>query len=103
MRPVPRQVPLNIGETLSSDIPLIQGMHANEIARRSGVGSQKLSKYPQAFRSQSFVNILIARILRYLASSHIFEELSPDVFANNLLSSLLDTGKPADAIKDDHG
>lgn len=53
--------------------------------------------------SLAVTNIIIARVLRYLASSHIFEEVSPDVFANNLLSSLLDTGKPADAIQDDHG
>ena len=34
-----------------------------------------------------------ARILRFLATNHWFTEVAPDVFANNLLSSLLDTGK----------
>jgi hypothetical protein len=34
-----------------------------------------------------------ARILRLLATNHIFTEVSPDVFANNRLSSTLDTGK----------
>ena len=33
------------------------------------------------------------RILRLLATNHIFTEVSPDVFANNRLSSVLDTGK----------
>ena len=34
-----------------------------------------------------------ARILRLLATNHIFIEVSPDVFANNRLSSVLDSGK----------
>ena len=34
-----------------------------------------------------------ARVLRFLATNHWFTEVAPDVFANNLLSSLLDTGK----------
>ena len=34
-----------------------------------------------------------ARILRLLATNHIFIEVTPDVFANNRLSSVLDTGK----------
>ncbi|KAJ7099787.1 O-methyltransferase [Mycena epipterygia] len=36
---------------------------------------------------------LIARILRLLATHHIFQELSPGVFANNRISSALDKGK----------
>jgi hypothetical protein len=32
-------------------------------------------------------------MLRLLASRHIFREVAPDVFANNRLSSILDTGK----------
>jgi hypothetical protein len=34
-----------------------------------------------------------ARILRLLATNYVFTEVSPDVFANNRLSSVLDTGK----------
>ena len=34
-----------------------------------------------------------ARVLRLLATNYIFTEVSPDVFANNRLSSVLDTGK----------
>jgi hypothetical protein len=34
-----------------------------------------------------------ARALRLLATNHIFIEVTPDVFANNRLSSALDTGK----------
>ena len=39
-----------------------------------------------------------ARILRLLATNHIFAEVSPDVFANNRLSSALDTGKSVEEL-----
>ena len=39
-----------------------------------------------------------ARVLRLLATSHIFIEVSPDVFANNRLSSVLDTGKSVEGL-----
>ncbi|OCH93183.1 S-adenosyl-L-methionine-dependent methyltransferase, partial [Obba rivulosa] len=58
-----------------------QGMHVNEIAQRSGVDPVKLG-----------------RLLRFLATSHIFKEVAPDVFANNRLSSVCDTGKPVDEL-----
>lgn len=31
--------------------------------------------------------------MRLLATEHIFTEVAPDVFANNRISSVLDTGK----------
>ena len=39
-----------------------------------------------------------ARVLRTLATNHIFLEVSPDVFANNRISSCIDTGKPVKEI-----
>jgi hypothetical protein len=39
-----------------------------------------------------------ARVLRLLATNHIFIEVSPDVFANNRLSTVLDTGKPVEEL-----
>ena len=39
-----------------------------------------------------------ARILRVLATNYIFTEVSPDVFANNRLSSALDTGKSVEEL-----
>ncbi|KAI0087858.1 O-methyltransferase [Irpex rosettiformis] len=53
-----------------------QGMHVKDIAAPTGVDAGKL-----------------ARILRVLATRHIFKEVAPDTFANNRLSSVLDTGK----------
>lgn len=42
--------------------------------------------------------VLPARILRLLATNHIFVEVSPDEFANNRLSSVLDTGKSIEEL-----
>ena len=42
--------------------------------------------------------MLSARILRLLATNYIFTEVSPDVFANNRLSSALDTGKSVEEL-----
>ncbi|KAI0320587.1 O-methyltransferase [Amylostereum chailletii] len=53
-----------------------EGRHINAIGREVGVEPSKLGQ-----------------ILRALATHHIFREVSPDVFANNQISSLLDTGK----------
>ena len=39
-----------------------------------------------------------ARILRLLATNYIFTEVSPDVFANNRLSSVLDTRKSVEEL-----
>jgi hypothetical protein len=39
-----------------------------------------------------------ARLLRLLATNHIFKEVSPDVFASNRLSSALDTGKSVEEL-----
>lgn len=53
-----------------------QGLHVNDIAAFTDVNPGKL-----------------ARVLRVLATKHIFREVAPDVFANNRLSSVLDTRK----------
>ncbi|KII89667.1 hypothetical protein PLICRDRAFT_559932 [Plicaturopsis crispa FD-325 SS-3] len=58
-----------------------QGLHISEIATKSHTDPGKLG-----------------RILRLLATEHIFKEVSPDVFANNRISSAADTGKPASDI-----
>ncbi|KAJ3527088.1 hypothetical protein NM688_g8174 [Phlebia brevispora] len=54
-----------------------QGLHAKEIASKTTVDPIKL-----------------ARALRLLTTHHIFREVAPDVFTNNRVSSLIDTGKP---------
>jgi hypothetical protein len=39
-----------------------------------------------------------ARILRLLATHNIFREVTPNVFANNRISSALDKGKPSSVL-----
>ncbi|KIK53432.1 hypothetical protein GYMLUDRAFT_178936 [Collybiopsis luxurians FD-317 M1] len=58
-----------------------EGMHVRDIAKCNGQDPQKL-----------------ARFLRYLCSNHVYREVSPDVFANNRASSLLDTQKSISEI-----
>ncbi|KAJ3873201.1 S-adenosyl-L-methionine-dependent methyltransferase [Lentinula edodes] len=59
-----------------------KGMHICDIAKHNGQDSQKL-----------------ARFLRYLCSNHVYREVSPDVFANNRVSSLLDTKKSIEELR----
>ncbi|KAJ7744186.1 O-methyltransferase [Mycena metata] len=63
----------------------LQGLHAKDIAAatRSGVDHALL---------------VVARMLRLLATHHIFHEVSPNVFANNRLSSPLDKNKPTSVL-----
>ncbi|KAI0261384.1 S-adenosyl-L-methionine-dependent methyltransferase [Gloeopeniophorella convolvens] len=61
-----------------------EGLHVNDIAHKSGVDPAKLT-----------------RVLRYLASRHIFREIAPDVYANNRLSSLLLKNKPLEELRKD--
>ena len=39
-----------------------------------------------------------ARLMRYLATHHVYKELQPDVFTNNRISSMLDTGKSVEEL-----
>ncbi|KAJ7605435.1 S-adenosyl-L-methionine-dependent methyltransferase [Mycena polygramma] len=70
----------NIVEILREAGP--DGANAKEIAAPSGVDPG-----------------VPARILRLLATHHIFREVSPGVFANNRVSSTLDKGKSSSALR----
>lgn len=72
----------NVAEALRGAGP--EGLHVDEICSGLPVAPQKL-----------------ARALRLLATKHIFREVSPDVFANNRLSSTLDTGKSLAQLRAD--
>ncbi|KAJ3555091.1 hypothetical protein NM688_g2768 [Phlebia brevispora] len=72
-------ISVHVSEILREAGP--QGLHVNEIATKTKISPSKL-----------------ARVLRLLATNHIYKEVAPDVFANNRLSSFLDTGKPVAAI-----
>ncbi|KAJ7174961.1 O-methyltransferase [Mycena crocata] len=70
---------LNVVEILREAGP--KGLHARDIAAMSTIDFN-----------------LLARILRLLATHHIFREVSPNVFANNRISSTIDKGKSPDAL-----
>ncbi|KAI0087146.1 O-methyltransferase [Irpex rosettiformis] len=82
-------IPSNIAASERVHVPEIirnsgdKGMHVTEIVKYNGANVDKLE-----------------RILRHLATHHIFREVSPRVFAHNMLSSLLDTGKDYKTIID---
>ncbi|KZV63584.1 S-adenosyl-L-methionine-dependent methyltransferase [Peniophora sp. CONT] len=59
-----------------------QGLHVKDISAQAGVPSDRL-----------------ARLLRYLATRHIFKEVAPDVFANNRISSTLASQSTLEQIK----
>ncbi|VDB99932.1 unnamed protein product [Peniophora sp. CBMAI 1063] len=61
-----------------------KGMHVKEVASRTNVSHEHL-----------------ARLLRYLATRHVFREVAPDVFSNNRVSSVLVKKNSIEAIKAD--
>lgn len=79
-------------------------MSASEIVKYNGTSADKLGALARSVTSSGRVDRLIyalcwtERILRHLATHHVFQEVSPGVFAHNMLSSLLDTGKDFEAI-----
>ncbi|KAM6499102.1 S-adenosyl-L-methionine-dependent methyltransferase [Amanita muscaria] len=61
-----------------------EGLHVDAIEEKTGIDAQKLG-----------------RCLRTLTVHHIYREVTPDVFINTRLSSMLDTSKPSqDVIAD---
>ncbi|KAK0471655.1 hypothetical protein IW261DRAFT_1666959, partial [Armillaria novae-zelandiae] len=71
---------VNVAEILCDPGP--KGTHIDDIAKRNGMNAGQ-----------------IGRVLRLLASHHIFREVSPDVFVNNCVSSLLDSKKPVEELE----
>lgn len=71
---------------------LYKGLHITAIAEKSGVNPTKLgTRKPPLVAIYS--RVYPAQILRYLSARAIFQEVSPNVFAHNRHSSILDTGK----------
>ncbi|TFY59550.1 hypothetical protein EVG20_g7747 [Dentipellis fragilis] len=57
------------------------GLHVKDISAKNGQDPDKL-----------------ARFLRFLATHHVYREIEPDIFANNRISSVMDTLKPSEEI-----
>jgi hypothetical protein len=69
----------NVTEILREAGP--DGLHVDEIAAKSKISGMKL-----------------ARLMRYLATHHVYKEIKPDVFTNTRISSMLDTGKSVEEL-----
>ncbi|KAJ3815283.1 S-adenosyl-L-methionine-dependent methyltransferase [Lentinula aff. lateritia] len=82
-------VDVNIPEILKE--AGMQGLHVDELSLATGIGSSYIGEYPRS----------CSRVLRHLATRHIFKEVSPNVFAHNRLSSLLTKAKSLKEIKED--
>ena len=86
------------------------GLHVDEIARRIGelngggdpVDPGKLSEWPTPMVgiAADGVTPCAGHILRLLATYHWLREVRPDVFANNRLSALVDSGKTPEQLRD---
>ncbi|KAI0063775.1 S-adenosyl-L-methionine-dependent methyltransferase [Artomyces pyxidatus] len=73
-------VDINVPDVLKDVGP--QGLHVNEIGREVEIDGD-----------------MLARVLRYLATRHVFREVAPNVFANNRLSSILVKAHPFGQLK----
>ncbi|KAI0346013.1 S-adenosyl-L-methionine-dependent methyltransferase [Trametopsis cervina] len=82
---------------VSSCLRAVSELHVSEIIRENGAGPKGLHVNEIAAVTKTDPSKL-ARVLRLLATKHIFREVSPDTFAHNRISSMLDTGKPVAAI-----
>jgi len=58
----------------------------------------KLGRYLGLSYTVRYQLVISSRILRLLATNHMVTEVSPDVFANNRLSSVFDTEKSVEEL-----
>lgn len=60
----------------------------------ANINSEKIGEQlKKPYILQTTLIFCSARLMRYLATHHVYKELSPDVFTNTRISSTLDTGK----------
>ncbi|KAJ7841555.1 hypothetical protein B0H13DRAFT_2099729 [Mycena leptocephala] len=95
----PMRVAVNTSHAfhISSCLLAASDLNVVEILREAGPKVQNLRHVRDVDPS------LMARILRLLATHHIFREVSPGVFANNRVSSTLDKGKPSSELYANRG
>ncbi|KIP03318.1 hypothetical protein PHLGIDRAFT_94938, partial [Phlebiopsis gigantea 11061_1 CR5-6] len=91
-----------MGYHLPACLRFLEETHLPEMLRESGsrgLSSAEIAqKISQDMHLAGDTKILdpnkLSHILRLLATHHITREVRPDVFANNRVSSVMDTGKP---------
>ncbi|KIK63987.1 hypothetical protein GYMLUDRAFT_57032 [Collybiopsis luxurians FD-317 M1] len=84
-----------MGFHLPSCLRLLEATHTVEILREAGPNGLHVKLISE---KNGVEKNKLAHILRLLATHHILREVSPDVFANNRISSILDTGKPSEEL-----
>ncbi|KAL6307776.1 O-methyltransferase [Sparassis latifolia] len=81
------------GHVLSECLRTTVDVNVPEIIREFGKGPQRTLHVTEIGAVNHVNPSKLGRVLRLLSTHHIFEEVSPNVFANNHISIALDTGK----------
>ncbi|KAF8184846.1 O-methyltransferase [Pholiota molesta] len=85
-----------MGYHLPSCMRLLEASHVVEILREAGPAGLDVQVISE---KNGVAPSKLAHILRLLATHHLLREVSPDVFALNRLSSLIDSGKSFAQLK----
>ncbi|ESK91595.1 ich1 protein [Moniliophthora roreri MCA 2997] len=75
---------------------LFEASHTPEILQKAGPDGLHVAKISE---ENGVEESKLAHILRLLSTHHYVREVSPDVFANNRISSIMSTGKPVEDLK----
>lgn len=84
---------MSTAHQLSSSLRVVVETNVPEILREKGKGPKKALDIKEIGAYNHVNHLKLGRILRLLATHHIFEEVSPNIFANNTISLAMDTGK----------
>ncbi|KAH9851408.1 S-adenosyl-L-methionine-dependent methyltransferase [Lenzites betulinus] len=102
----------HMGSIVASCIGFAEASHTVEILREAGpdgLHTLDIAAKVEDLRRAVDPNVApldpgkISHILRFLATHHWFREVRPDVFANNRLSAMVDSGKSVNAIREAPG
>ncbi|KAH8828188.1 O-methyltransferase-domain-containing protein, partial [Flagelloscypha sp. PMI_526] len=93
--PFEAAVPLLVGSAGSAAVRYIILNNVTEILREAGPEGLHVDEIGA---KASIDPKIVARFLRLLASTHIYREVKPNVFTNNRISGLFDTGKSHAAL-----
>ncbi|KAF7354097.1 hypothetical protein MVEN_01097100 [Mycena venus] len=94
----PRRGAVNMSKSflLSSCLRVASELDVVELLREAGPKGANAADIAAVCKVDAGI---MARILRLLATHHVFQEVAPGVFANNRLSSVLDKGKSTSALR----
>ncbi|KAJ7860062.1 O-methyltransferase [Mycena olivaceomarginata] len=94
----PRRGAVNMSKSflLSSCLRAASELDVVELLREAGTKGANAAEIAAVCKVDAGI---MARILRLLATHHVFQEVAPGVFANNRLSSVLDKGKSTSALR----